>query len=275
MYTQQPVRPQPSKSLRVFKMDELRNYFLPSPGRNLFTMLLLNLFALILAIPLIVINTSFLTEGVQSVITTCAIIILGTPLGIGCIRLILYYFRSRPTDQQYEEWVNSWIPRMQQSGLQELSLDISEIVGQPLFVHGMVLPDSTEAEFYRQDGYPVIKQDQYGHLHSSINRFIFFYPTRHDIAIFTCDVNALYTRSYRRAQRYFYSDIVGVETVGFNLQSGNTATTLRRFELHVANGQDIGMPVFISDPTVMRTVGSLNALLREHKHGPGRRPAGL
>jgi hypothetical protein len=165
---------------------------------------------------------------------------------------------------------------MQQMGLQELRLDPREIMGQPLCVRGMVWPNSPEAEFYRNDGPPVVKRDRYGgYPHASIHRFIFFYPTRYDIAIFTCDVNALYAKRYSRAQRYFYKDIVGIETIGFNLQLGNSWIELRRFELQIANGQSIGIPVFTSDPNVMYTVGSLNALLRDKQHGPPRGFAGL
>src|SRR5713101_4359483 len=127
MYTQQPVYAQPTSGLRTFTTAELRNYFLPPPSRRLFTFILLNFFILILAIPLIVINTSFLTENVQSFLTTIAFIILGIPLIISCIRLILYYFLRCPTDQEYRTWINSWIPRMQQNGLQELGMDQSEI----------------------------------------------------------------------------------------------------------------------------------------------------
>lgn len=275
MHMQSPEHAQPASPQRMLSAIELRNYFLPPPGRRLFTIILLNLFVLILAIPVMVINTDFLAAIVQSLLTIVVIIILGAPLGISTIRLIAYFLRPHPTDQKYEAWVTDWMPKIQQNGLQELGLDQSEIVGQPLFVRGMVLPNSSEAEFYRNDSYPEIKQDRYGYLHSSINRFIFFYPARHDIAIFTCDVNALYPKNYSSAQRYFYNDIVGVETVGLGLQAGNTSATLRRFELHIANGQTIGLPVFISDPNITHTIGSLNALLRNKKHGPNRGPAGL
>jgi hypothetical protein len=272
---QQPIWTQPAGNVRRFNAVELRNYFLPSPGRSVFTLILLNLFILLLVIPLLVINTSFLNEHVQSFLLTGAIIVVGAPLGISSIRLILYYLRPRPRHAEYDAWVHSCIPAIQQIGLQELNLDPGEIAGQPLCVPGMIWPDSPEAEFYRDDGYPVIKQDPSGFPRSSINRFICFYPNQYDIAIFTCDVNALYAKSYSRAQRYFYKDIVGIETIGLNVQLGDTSYTLRRFELHVANGQHIGIPAFVFNPYMMQTVGSLNTLLRDKKNGPGRTPAGL
>ncbi len=275
MYMQQPVQPQSFGNPRTFSPIELRNYFLAPPSRTVFTLILLSLFLFILAIPLIVINTSFLTASAQSFLTTAALVILAIPLVYGGMRLVPYYLRSRPTDQEYDTWVRNWIPEMQRNGLLELGLDPSEILGQPLFVPSIVWPNTPEADFYRNEGYPLLKSDRDGNIHSSINRFIFFYPTRYAIAIFTCDINALYPRQYSRAQRYFYNDIVGVDLFSVTTQPGNTSGALRRFELRVTNGENLGVPVFISDPMVMQTVGALNALLRDKKYGSGRGPAGL
>ncbi len=256
----------PVSSPGIERPAGLDNYFLPLPNRNMFSFILLNAFAFILAIPLIIINTDLLTEGIaRSVIIAVVILALLVPLCISCVRLVLYYLRLRPTDHEYDTWVRNHESLFLQKGLQQLHLDQSEIIEKPLCIRGIVWPNSKEAEFYLNNGYPMIKWDRYGTPHASINRFVFFYPTQSTVDMFTSDLNALSEASYSRAQKYFYKEIVGFEIVDLTAH-GYPSNVLRQFEIHITGGQSIGIPISPSDPNAMDIVKMLNALLREHQN---------
>jgi hypothetical protein len=106
-----------------------------------------------------------------------------------------------------------------------------------------------------------------GRPHGSINRFTFFYPTRHYIAVFICDVNALGTMHFEGTSTYFYNDIVGIDTKSFTLDDGNVDYVMQKFELRVSSGQSIGATTYVHDLDVDQTVKALRTLLRDKKSG--------
>lgn len=253
-----------TNSLDIDPPAGLHNYFLPHPAL-MFTFIMLSAYALILATPIIIINTTALPQDTQNTVITITVVFLILLLVISCIRLIRYYLRLRPTNQEYDTWVRAHESPLHQQGLAQLLLDPSELIEKPQCIPGVVWPNSQEAEQYQNNGYPKIKWDRYGFPHASVNRFIFFYPTRDTVAMFTCDVNALPSaRSFSRAQRYSYKEVVGFQIVDLNAP-GYPANVLQQFEIHFTNGQSIGIPMSPSDQNVMDVVKLLNALLREHK----------
>lgn len=173
-----------------------------------------------------------------------------------------------PTDEEYEAWVKSFRNSVRRYGIQKLELDgRGEIeVDTPLYFRSIVSPNSGDAHFYQSNGCPVlVKRGLDGRLHASVNRFTFFYPTEHYLAVFVGDVNALGTMRFERTRTCFYKDIVGVETSSFNLNDGLTSYIMQRFDLSVSNGESISATTYVHDLNVEETVRALRALLKSRK----------
>jgi hypothetical protein len=173
-----------------------------------------------------------------------------------------------PTDQQYDDWVRSWRSSVRQYGMQKLGLDENDVLSRPLYVRSLVWPGSSWSKYYRPYHTPiVIKRGADGRPHSSINRYTFFYPTQHYIAVYVVDINALDGVRYEGTRTYFYDDIVGVETSAIVLSDGLANYMMQHFELQVANGQSIGATTYVQDLDVDQTVNALRTLLRDKKYG--------
>lgn len=173
-----------------------------------------------------------------------------------------------PTDQQYEDWVRSWQGPIRQYGMQKLRLDESDVLSRPLYVRSLVWPGSSWSKYYQSYNTPiVIKRGIDNRPHSSINRYTFFYPTQHYIAVFMMDINALDKVRFEGTRTYFYDDIVGVETSAIALNDGRVNYAMQHFELQVSNGQSVGATTYVQDLDVDQTVNALRTLLRDKKYG--------
>jgi hypothetical protein len=173
-----------------------------------------------------------------------------------------------PTDQEYEDWIRSWQGPIRQYGMQKLGLDESDVLSRPLYVRSLVWPGSSWSKYYQSYNTPiVIKRSADGRPHSSINRYTFFYPTQHYIAVFMMDINALDKVRFEGTRTYFYNDIVGVETSAIALNDGDVNYAMQHFELQVSNGQSVGATTYVHDLDVDQTVNALRTLLRDKKYG--------
>jgi hypothetical protein len=173
-----------------------------------------------------------------------------------------------PTDQQYEDWVRSWQGPIRQYGMQKLGLDESDVLSRPLYVRSLVWPSSKWSKYYQSYRTPIIiKHGADGRPHSSINRYTFFYPTQHYIAVYIVDTNALDRVHFEGTRTYFYDDIVGVETSAIALNDGYVNYAMQHFELQVSNGQSVGATTYVHDLDVDQTVNALRTLLRDKKYG--------
>src|SRR5579884_1495909 len=147
------------------------------------------------------------------------LLIFGSPLAVGIGMLVIFNARSRPTDEEYDAWVNSWKPSIYHYGMEKLGLDPHSIEAGELWIRGVVWPSRPDAAYYANNASPVqTKRGKDGFVRSSVNRFTFFYPMQHYIAVFIGDVNALGPVRYQASQTYFYDDIVGIETMDIVLQ---------------------------------------------------------
>lgn len=173
-----------------------------------------------------------------------------------------------PTDREYEDWVRSWQHPLRQYGMQKLGLDEDVVLGRSLYVRSLVWPGSPWSKYYQSYNTPIrIKYGADGRPHSSINRYTFFYPTQHYIAVFMGDINALDSTRFEGTRTYFYDDIVGIETSAVTLNDGNVTYAMQHFELRVSSGQSIGATTYVHDLDVDQTVNALRTLLRDKKYG--------
>ena len=204
-------------------------------------------------------------------------VFFGETLCFGWPILVSLVMRSRerarlqpyqPTDSEYNAWVNHGRTWLLHQGLLKLGLTTSDIIGEILYIRGIIWPDSRDGRSYWDQGSPVkIKHGADGLLHASIYRFTFFYPTRHYLAIFSCDVNALHPVNYQTTQTYFYQDIVGIETHERRKNIDNYNYGTQRFEVHISNGEILSSVIYAPEAPVERIVLSLRTLLRDKKYG--------
>ncbi|GCE21049.1 hypothetical protein [Dictyobacter kobayashii] len=244
---------------------DLQRYFAypPKVARSLFIgLILMSIVGLC--------TLSTLTSNAPGMIGTGLFLLFlaSLPFDIAIVRLIWYHVQAKPTDAQYEAWVRSWLPGMQKYGMQRLGLAPGEILGAPLFVRGIIWFHTQESAYYHSHGCPVrVLRGKDGNLHASINKFTFFYPTQHYIAVFSGHVNALHPLRSESTQTYFYDDIVGVETTTYGQQFETLVYTLQQFELRVSSGQSVGATTYARDADVEQTVRSLRTLLQDKKYG--------
>jgi hypothetical protein len=261
----------------IMSIKERRRYFENPPAMHVYWQLMTGFILLalvILANIFLASIVSYFSFEIPDItpIFTLLLLICSLPADIALIRIIRYYIRSRPSDTQYERWVQGCLLSMKDYGLDKLDADLEEVTGFVSPVWGPVWFDTPEVAYYQSLDCPVrIKRGKDGKLYASTNKFTCFYPTKHYIAAFSCHINALHALRLETAQVYFYDDIVGVETATFGLQLDNVTYNLQQFELRVSSGQSAGAVAYGPDPAVENMVCALRMLLLNKKYGPKKR----
>ncbi len=232
------------------------------------------------AISLIIVGILLIGVGLASNMQPLALVGLA-PIVLGFIIVVR---SSQPTDQEYDQWVDKQRALIASTALQKVHMDPSELIREPLSLHGIILPGSAEANPYRDNIYS--KKGKDGLYRYSVNVFTYFFPAEHHIAVLSCDVDALDQRIHiQHTDHYFYTDMVGINTGEGRLQDEKERTTLliQGFSLRVANGDAIGIGGVLSvkvldsknkksgpkvafvDTEVSKTVQALLMLLRQKK----------
>jgi hypothetical protein len=221
-----------------------------------------------------------LASHIQTTLTLVGL----APIVLGFIIIIA---SSKPTDQEYDQWVEKQRSLIASTALEKVHMDQRELIRAPLSLHGVILPGSTEAETYGGNIYS--KKGQDGAYRYSVNVFTYFFPAEHHISVLSCDVDALDQRAHiEHSDHYFYKDMVGVNTSEGRLQDKKKRATLliQGFSLRVTNGDAIGIggvlsvkvldsknkkigpKVAFADTEVSQTVKALLMLLRQKKQDP-------
>lgn len=189
---------------------------------------------------------------------------------------------SKPTDQEYDFWLEEQAQRVINQAAAKLGLDLSQVPGEPLQIHSFVL-FGKDAQSYRADELRW-KVGKDGKLRFSVNIYTRFFPAEHHLAVFASDINALNQSAHNvKTEEYFYEDIVGATTGDeqdyFTIKDKNYQYRTQRFALKINSGDSIGatigatptdnkqnLPTFaIPDSGVDRTVAQLRSLLRDKK----------
>ncbi|OLB30676.1 MAG: hypothetical protein AUH05_20405 [Ktedonobacter sp. 13_2_20CM_53_11] len=233
------------------------------------------------AIFLIIVGVLLIGVGFANNVQTL-VLVGSAPIVLGFI--IIVVLRSRPNDQEYDQWVDRQRALIASSALQKVHMDPGELVREPLSLHGVIPPASDEASPYRDNIYS--KKGKDGFHRYSVNVFTYFFPAEHHIAVFSCNVDALDQRAHiEQTSHYFYTDMVGVNTKEGRLQDKKETVTLllQAFSLRVANGDAIGIggvvsvkvlnsknkksgpKVAFADNEVSKTIQALLMLLRQKK----------
>lgn len=190
---------------------------------------------------------------------------------------------SKPTDEEYDAWLEAQAQEVTNRAARKLGLDPSQITREPLHVQGFVLPGMRESTKYRADElHWKIGKD--GVVRFSVNVYTYFFPADHHLAAFVGDVNALNRSAHNeKTEEYFYRDIVGATTNDeqdyIKFKDKQYQYRIQRFALRISSGDSIGasvdaspmdnrqnMPSFaIPNSGIDQTIAQLRMLLREKK----------
>lgn len=189
---------QTSVSTRQFTETEMRRYFSKPP---------------VWPIPVAILGILGLLIGLVNLNQAggCALVGL-ILLGAGGFAFYSTRQATKPTDAEYDAWVDSHIWALEQAGMRKLNLDGSQLVAQSLPVRGIVVPT---VESFAQFGVDQVlwKVGNDGITRFSINTGKYFYPTENHLSAYSDVVSAL-KQDYHREQteQFFYQDINGVTT---------------------------------------------------------------
>lgn len=202
-------------------------------------------------------------------------------IGGGIIGFILV--GPKPTDQEYDAWLEAQAQGIMRRAVARLGLDSSQITREPLYVHGLVLPGMKDSVNYRFDEMRWKKGND-GIVRFSVNVYTYFFPADHHLAAFVGDVNALNQSSHNEnTHEYFYRDVVGATTDDaqdhITIKKKQYQYRIQRFSLRISSGDSIGVsvgarpiddrqnvPTFaIPNSGIDRAVAQLRMLLREKK----------
>lgn len=233
-------------------------------------------------------------RSIMIVIVGVLLVIVGIYLnflilsGVGALLIIaggivIMVARSRPSDKEFDRWLEGQSNALAAAALEKLHLHPNQVLGPPLHLHGYVLPGTKDARNYDEIRQ---KQGKDGQWRFSANVYTFFFPADHHIAVFSSGIDALDQSAHvEQAYHYFYHDIVGVAAQDvqdtINFKGRDYTVLLQQFSLKVANGDAIGIggsfsvkpigkkkdavPFAVTDSDVSRTVAALLALLRDMK----------
>jgi hypothetical protein len=207
--------------------EKMRRYFDSSKDSKVYTRCIVSIF---IGIVLFIIGVAGSSTAGSSVAVLAACGFVLVVLGITIIILRIW---SGISDRDYDAWVEWQGDLIEETALQSLHMDKSDLIlREPLVLHGVIPPD--------ERGFFLDKKGQDGHYRYSRNIFTFFYPTEHKIAILTSDVNALAQQTQMRlADHHFYTDLVGLSEVQKNAgyRGSGSQMTLQSFVLKVNSGE--------------------------------------
>ncbi len=131
-----------------------------------------------------------------------------TVLGVMIFR---YSFKSRISDEEYDEWLKQQARVIKQEVYYTLQIDRRELTDKVLSIHSFVLPGSTLAERYPA-GTVLMKRGRDGKYRFSINFYTFVFPFSRTVAVFTMYFNAV-TRSSNvyRSDEYTRQHIIAAD----------------------------------------------------------------
>jgi hypothetical protein len=230
---------QTTVAVRQFTETEMRRYFSKPP---------------VWPIPVGILGALGLLIGLANVNQAGGCALVGVILLV--VAGIVFYTTTqgtKPTDAEYDAWVDSHVHALEEAGLRKLNLDRSQLVGQPLPVRGIVVPT---LENFAQFGVDQVlwKVGKDNITRFSINTGKYFFPTEHHLSAFSDIVSAL-NQGYHREQteQFFYNDINGVTTSDRSIRivvekKGNVQVdaSVKSFDLISSSSATTGATVAVS-----------------------------
>lgn len=196
------------------------------------------------SLPLLFLGMVIGSSGLIGLVLASPLIMFGLILfAVGGIPLFIHY-TQRPTDEQYEKWVEERCEPLYSKALERLHLDEKDDCESIIEVRGGIssLQQLTK-KFPEKE--VVVKRLKNGFRHYSINSSIYIFLTKDNIAIYSGYINALAQHErFEDADRYYYQDIVAVSTTGPVFMSGDGPSNMevqrQGFLVRINNGDAVG-----------------------------------
>lgn len=184
---------QASFSPRQFSSTRMEQYFLPK------------------TVPVMA-HVLWSAGGIVALFCIVLQIFLFLPVGLSLLFLgiswIVVTKRSNPTDQQYDQWIETQANALLLDTLATLDLYEHQLTGKIKRIRSFVLPGSEIADNYRSNEV-LVKRGRDGRWRCSINVCTYFIPTAYGVAMVTRDVNVFQQSSYIwQNEEYSYPHIV-------------------------------------------------------------------
>ncbi len=169
-------------------------------------------------------------------------------IGIGAFGL-WSYLGGRPNDEQMDQWFEEDMKDIEESSFGQTGLDKSEVVADPVRVHGPILWNMED------DGIPhsdvLFKKGKDDVVRFAVNHVNIILLCEHQLASYSCVFNSLKRVSVaEETDMYFYKDVVSVatktESSNFSLPNGEKLVKSKMFVLTTSGGTSV--KVMISDP---------------------------
>jgi hypothetical protein len=261
---QQQQRQQPIGFPREITYEMRLNYFkAPPPGPRARVY--------VIAVILLIGFVSFHNAGWMILCGLCFI-----PIIWRFVSWIRELNRPTMTDQEYDQWVDSYFDMVNGEGLDKFKpAQLASIVDSPpQTIKGFVYRNDFDAKFY--GGSLREKRGEDNRLRSSVSRFIVIYLAEHEICVYIRDINALGDNCIKKDSSYYYYDVVGVsmDTYGYFGADGNDTSGIISsdyFAVKISSGDRVGMAVLSHDRRTEATVANLRKLLglKKYRREPG------
>lgn len=136
----------------------------------------------------------------------------GVILCIGSVLWFMLIRTSKPSDAQYDRWLEDQARAMYSKGLRKLGINKRDFSSPPLRIHSVVLPGTRAASSYPSEEVRIWRGKD-GELRYCIHVYTYFFFTKNSLAFFKSDINAWNHSEYDKlneANSYRYHDIIGV-----------------------------------------------------------------
>lgn len=226
---------------------------------------------------------SILALRFMTVILAIGMILLSVFVIVLGVMLFWQSFKSRVSDEEYDEWLKRQARAIRQEVYYKLQIDRRELTDKVLSIHSFVLPGSTLAERY-PEGTVVMKRGRDGKYRFSINFYTFVFPFSRTVAVFTMHFNALTGSSnVYRSDEYTRQHIIAADidisqetTVIENEQHGydiyrigldisqRSSRPLGACLMAIPAGRGNEAAITLSDTDIYQILGRVRKMLRSY-----------
>jgi hypothetical protein len=175
-------------------------------------------------------------------ISNMTVLVVGLVIALTSASYILLITTSKPSDEQYDEWLDSQTDAIYFWALQTLGIDERDITDSVYCLHSFVLPGSQAARAHSDQAVRARKGKD-GKLRCSINVYTYFFFTRNSLALFVGTINGWDASTEQRTHWYRYQHIMDITPDRFhdtvNIEDRQLRCSIEQCRLELINGNTI------------------------------------
>jgi hypothetical protein len=159
---------------------------------------------------------------------------------VGLILLMIWIWRSIPTDAEYDQWLANQERDLRARCLNKLGLNRNQITKE-ICLYSYILPESTAARPYEK---VYVRQGQGGRWRYSLQTYTYFFFTKYYVEICQATINAVDASVHIEPQgMHKYDHIITARTSWFRepvkINDIPVSYRLERFYLEISHGRTI------------------------------------